>query len=175
MGVQGVLAVFTEAEEFLNFLLSPDSNLLWTDTEEILAMCNQYQMEATVIKVSANEDDQAVVLEVRPDPDILKLGLPDTALIPADKLPRMLLLLQGAHYDLVLPEASILDRFIPQEKEGKTNDGYNVKEEEEEDPPTTAPKSAEDKLKDMETKYSQLKGFLEEVFCRNSLNELSKQ
>ena len=53
----------------------------------------------------------------------------------------MLLLLQGAHYDLALPEVSILERFTPQEKESEKTDGYNAEEEDDEDPTTTAPKS----------------------------------
>ena len=152
VGVEGELARFTDPQEFLDFLLSPASDLLWTDTEEILAMCNQYQMAATVIKVVEGNDDP-VILELQPDPDILQLGLPDTALIPGGKLPTMLLLLQGAHYSLAIPEEAIKDKYTTQE-----NDGYKAEEEDDENPTNTDVKSTEDKLKDMETKYSELKG-----------------
>ena len=147
VGVEGEHAVFTDPQEFLDFLLSPASSLLWTDTEEILAMCNQYQMAATVVKVVEGKGDP-VILELQPDPDILQLGLPDTALIPGGKLPTMILLLQGAHYSLAIPEESIRDKYTTQE-----NDGYKAEEEEDENPAIIELESTEEKFKDMETKF----------------------
>ena len=110
VGVNGETAVFTEPFDFQNFLQSPDSDLLWTDTEEILAMCNQYQMTTTIIKIVGDNNTLPFVTQVHPDPDILQLGLPNTSLISSGKLPAMFLLLQGAHYELSVPRIIILEK-----------------------------------------------------------------
>jgi hypothetical protein len=69
----------------------------------------------------------------------------------------MLLLLQGAHYTLAIPEEVIKEKYTMEE-----DDGYKAEEEAEEEEDDNSAnnevKSTEDKLRDIETKYGELKG-----------------
>ena len=90
-----------------------------------------------------NEDDNPFITQVNPDKDILKLGLPSTTLVGPGNVPRMFLLLKGAHYDLAVPKQTIKDKFISNESDG--------------DSLIKPPKSTQERLQDLEDKYSKLK------------------
>ena len=64
----------------------------------------------------------------------------------------MFLLLQSVHYDLAVPLESIGTKYLQQ----KEIDIYEP-EEEEDDEPNDEPKTAEEKLADMESKYTNIK------------------
>ena len=68
MGVRGVMAMFDDPLEYQNFLQTADADLLWTDAEEIQAMCDMFQMAATVVSVA--EDDIPTIMQVSPNDDI---------------------------------------------------------------------------------------------------------
>ena len=163
MGVYGNTVDFSDPLDFQNFLQTEEADFLWTDGEEIHAMCNQYSMTATVVKASENKDDPPSINQVGPDQDIFKLGLPNTSKVGSGKVPNMFLLLQGAHYDLVVPRQSIGEKFSHIDKDK----GYEAEEEEE--PPENNPETMEEKLKNMEDKYTRLKlsytRSLEEIKC----------
>ena len=110
--------------EFQYFLQSPDADYLRTDGEEIQAMCNMYQMCATIVKVADDEKNPPSILQVGPDEDIKKLELPDTIQIDAGKVPHMYLLLRGAHYDLAVPNDSISEKFEAQPIKSKQEKSY---------------------------------------------------
>ena len=112
-------------------------------------MCNMFQMTTTIVSVPNNNTDSPTIQQVGPDPDILKLELPNTVEIAAGLVPDMFLLLQGAHYDLAVSRESMNEKY-------STKDGYNA-EEEEDELPRDEPKTTEDKLKDLEGKYAELK------------------
>ena len=106
-------------------------------------------MTTRIVSVSNNNNDSPTIHQVGPDPDILKLELPNTVEIAAGVVPDMYLLLQGAHYDLAVSRESMNEKYT-------TKDGYNA-EEEEDELPRDEPKTTEDKLKDLEEKYAELK------------------
>ena len=150
VGVSGKTAKFTDPQEFQDFLQTPSADYLWTDSEEIQSMCNMFQMTTRIVSVSDNNNDSPTIHQVGPDPDILKLELPNTVEIAARVVPDMYLLLQGAHFDLAVSRESMNEKY-------STKDGYNAEEEEEDEPPRDGPKTTEDKLKDLEEKYAELK------------------
>ena len=123
-------------------------------------MCNMFQMHATIVLATGNKDDIPMTVHVGPDHDIKEIGLSNTTLIGMDKVPPMLLLLQGAHYDLAVERGSITGKF------SCLDEGYNA-EEEEEKSADKPPKSVEEKLSDLEEKYGLLekenKEFKEEI------------
>ena len=49
VGVAGATVKDSDPFQFLNFLQTPETEFLWTDSEEIQSMCNLYQMNATRI------------------------------------------------------------------------------------------------------------------------------
>ena len=107
VGVGGKTVVFHDSLEFQNFLQTEGADLLWTDCEEIQAMCNQYQMAATVVKAAETKNDLPTINQVGPDKDIGQLGLSNSVLIGQGNVPTMYLLLKGAHYTLAVPRATI--------------------------------------------------------------------
>ena len=86
IGANGKTVSFSEPIDLQNFLLMPDADTLWTDAEEVLAMCNMYQMTTNVVKVLGNNKPPTIV-QVKPDPDIKKLGLSNTTMIDSGKVP----------------------------------------------------------------------------------------
>ena len=147
---------FGDPLDFQNFLQTEDADFLWTDGEEIHAMCNQYS--ATVVRISEDKNSPPSINQVGPDPDILNLGLPNTSNVGSGIVPNMFLLLQGGHFDLIVARHSIGEKFSSIEKEK----GYEAEEEgggseEEEESTENNPKTMEEKLKDMEDKYTRLK------------------
>ena len=147
---------FDNPLDFLKFLQSPESDLLWTDTEEILAMCNKYQMSVTVVKVSDKIDDQPTIVKVTPDPDIHELGLPNTTNVGPGKVPTMFMLLQGAHYDLAVAAEDITGKFSNLDGSKNDEDGYKA-EEEEVNPNQIDPMTNDERLRFLEVKYAKLK------------------
>ena len=119
VGVNDKMAKFQDPMEFQNFLQTPEADYLWTDCEEIQAMCNMYQMEATVVKVPANEKNPPSINHLGPDNDIKKLGLPNTVQIKSGNVPHMFLLLRGAHYDLAVPKDTLIEKYVSQPKESQ--------------------------------------------------------
>ena len=93
VGVSGDMANFNDPLEYQNYLQTPAADLLWTDSEEIQAMCNMFQMSATIVLASVNEEDIPSIVQVGPDPDIKEIGLSNTTLIGVGKVPHMFLLL----------------------------------------------------------------------------------
>jgi hypothetical protein len=93
-------------------------------------MCNLYQMTASVVKVSEVKDNVPFISQVGPDKDIQKLALSNTTLVGQGNVPEMHLLLEGAHYSLVVPRDSMNQRHAAHpEKEDDTvinweDDGY---------------------------------------------------
>ena len=157
VGVNGKNVVFHDPLEFQNFLQTEDADLLWTDCKEIQAMCNQYQMAAIVVKMAESKDDPPTINQVGPDKDICQLGLSNSVLIGQGNVPTMHLLLQGAHYTLAVPRASINEKYGNFSIDNDAYDeGYNA-EKEEDDNPNGAPMTMEEKLTQMETKYTNLK------------------
>ena len=144
---------FTDPVDFQNFLQTSDADFLWTDCEEIQAMCNQYQMTVTVVKVIGAECDP-VISEIGPDPDILKLGLPNTTLMRLGQVPAMYLLLEGAHYDLAIPEETIHEKYSGTSNDSDHGDGYMAEEEGDE---AEVFKTPEERLTEVITKYNKLK------------------
>ena len=68
VGVSGHFAEFNDPTEFQNFLLSSASDFLWSDSEEIQAICNMYQLRATVVKTPENKGDPPHHLSSRSRP-----------------------------------------------------------------------------------------------------------
>ena len=64
VGVKGDIVKFTDPQEFQNFLQTSAADFLWTDTEEILAMCNMFQMTTSIVKVSNNDNDTPNIVQV---------------------------------------------------------------------------------------------------------------
>ena len=73
-----------------------------------------------------------MVLQVGPDEDILKLGLPNTIQIGSGQVPHMFLLLQGAHYELAVPKESIKEKCTVEVEHDNEEKGYRAEEEDEE-------------------------------------------
>ena len=152
---QGESVKFENPWAFQNSLQTPAADWLWTDSEEIQTMCNKYQMSAVVVKAAHSKDDSPVVARVGPDPDILKLGLPNTTLIGPDQVPTMYLLLQGAHYDLAVLRETIAEKYMTSQEGTDHDGGYDA---EEEDDNVEVCKTSEEKLVEMTQKYNRLKG-----------------
>ena len=125
--------------------------------------CVTSTRRSTVVKVSEGKNTPPSINQVGPDPDILKLGLPNTLRVGLGNVPNMFLLLQGGHYDLVVARQSIGDKLSQIEKDK----GYEGEEEEEQTKDN--PKTMEEQLKDMEDKYIRLQQSytrsLEEIKC----------
>ena len=151
VGVSGERVNFSDPRQYLDYLLTPAADLLWTDSEEVQALCNMYQMSAVVIKVVGGKDDPPSILQVGPDQDIMGLGLPDTAMVGRGTVPTMFLLLQGGHYDLAVPEVSIKEKYLINVSDG--DDEEEVENTKSNEPQQTT----EEKLSDMEKKYELLK------------------
>ena len=80
-------------------------------------------MDALVVKVTEDKNKPPAILEVGVDKDIFNLGLPNTARIGPGLVPKMYLLLRGAHYDLVVPRESILNKYsVPRVDENDEGD-----------------------------------------------------
>ena len=128
VGVGGKTVLFSDPIDFLSFLQTQDADLLWTDSEEIQAICNMYQVPASVVKVTGGEDDRPTIFQVGPDKDILELALSNTSLVRPGTVPPMHLLLEGAHYSLVIPRESMTERHAshPEEENQKEDDGYDA-------------------------------------------------
>ena len=157
IGVVGQVVEFNDPFEFQNFLLSSDSDLLWSDAEEIQAICNMYQLKATVVKVAEKKDDPPIIAQLGPDTDITQFGLPHTLHIGPGQVPHMFLLLQGGHYDLAVPRDSIREKYTPH-PEGVVNDDDGYMAEKEEDDPENEPlRTMDEKLTDIEEQYKKLK------------------
>ena len=94
---------FDSHEEFLKFLKeSPDSDFLWMDSEDLLAICNLYQLKIKVVSFKGPDDDNTNVTFVCPD-DEMKLF----AWIPAGTLEDIVLLHKvDSHFDLVISGSS---------------------------------------------------------------------
>ena len=78
-------------------------------------------MSAQVVKMTGNKDDTPVILQVGPDKDILKLGLPNTLRIGPGKVPTMYLLLRGSHYDLAISRESITNKYTSLQESDEIN------------------------------------------------------
>ena len=169
VGVGGKHVKFTNSLDFQNFLQTQDADSLWTDSEEIQAMCNMYQMPATVVKVSGGEDDHPSVAQVGPDGDIKEIGLSNTTLVKPGNVPKMHLLLEGAHYSLVVPRTSMTEKHAVHPEPEESDKGYEAEgdEEDEEGEVTTTIKSAEDKLHDLQNEYEALKAMYVKVVKEN--------
>ena len=150
VGVGGDNVQFSAPIDFLNFLQTQEADLLWTDSEEIQAICNMYLMSASVVKVIGGEDDLPMISQVGPDKDILKLGLANSTLVSPGTVSQMHLLLEDAHYSLVVPRASINEKYAshPEKEDEKEDDGYEAEMdiEEEEVRPSAKNVSTDKKL-----------------------------
>ena len=161
VGVSGEYAKFSDPFELQNFLQTPAADLLWTDAEEILAMANMFSMKVTVIKVIEGEKDP-VISKVGPDQDILKLGLPNTVQIGPGTVPEMFMLLRGAHYDLAVPRESVEDKYVyreitdEDESDGSQQDDEDMEEGEEGEDTKMIEKTPEQKLDELEEKFTKL-------------------
>ena len=157
VGVIGKNVKFSDPFEFQNFLQSSAADNLWADAEEIQAMCNMYRMSATVVKVSHDDDEHPTINHVGPDTDIQKLNLSNTSLIGPNQVPTMLLLLQGAHYELAVPRESIKEKYVDHPCDSGEEEGYMAEEEENENYLKKTPKTQVEKFEELEIKYSNLK------------------
>ena len=126
-------------------------------------------MPATVEKVSGGEDDHPSVAQVGPDNDIKEIGLSNTTLVRPGNVPKMHLLLEGAHYSLVVPRTGMTEKHAVHPEPEESDKGYEAEgdEEDEEGEVTTTIKSAEDKLRDLQNEFEALKAMYVKVVKEN--------
>ena len=105
VGVKGNWAIFQESKDFLNFISNdPEAAFLWTDSEDIHAIANLYQIEIKVITISNDDDPDPRTNTIGPDPE-----LESFAVLPAGKVPNMVLIhYDGCHFNLLVPRTSRL-------------------------------------------------------------------
>ena len=128
------MVVFDHPEQYVEFLLkNPDASLLWSDTEEFIAISNLYQMEIKIITTKGPDDTKPHLNIIQPDPELEK-----SAILPVGKVPVMVLLHSSdSHFDLIVSRTSrIVQSFLMTEK---------------------APKSAPSALENLEKEHKNLK------------------
>ena len=116
VGVNGDWVHFVEAAEFIEFISTNDgSAFLWTDSEEILAIANLYQINIKVITLRTKEDLDPVTSFIVPDPDIKEF-----AMLPPGIVPDMILLhSEDSHFNLISSKQSRLVRNIEEKHKNK--------------------------------------------------------
>ena len=105
VGVNGERVNFKTPEEYIKFLQENEkAEVLWTDSEDLLAMANLYQINVKVISIKSNDDTNPNVNHLGPSPE-----LQPYAMLPPGVVPNMTLLHFGnVHYDLILSKNSRL-------------------------------------------------------------------
>ena len=141
---------FVEAAEFIEFISTNDgSAFLWTDSEEILAIANLYQINIKVITLRTKEDLDPVTSFIVPDPDIKEF-----AMLPPGIVPDMILLhSEDSHFNLISSKQSRLVRNI--EEKHKNKDKLDDKDNH---------KCNDNELNELKQKYDKLqKTYLESL------------
>ena len=128
VGVAGKVEKFKEPDEYFKFLKNdPDAALLWSDTEELLAIANLYQIEIRTISTKGPDDKNPTLNILTPHPE-----LQEFCILPAGKVPNMTLLhSNNSHFDLVISRHSRLAQsFLIDEQEAtehiKPNEEKNM-------------------------------------------------
>ena len=105
VGVQGNWAIFQEAKDFLNFLKNDsEAAFLWTDSEELHAIANLYQIKIKIITTSNHDDSNPRTNTIGPDPELEPFSL-----LPAGKVPDMVLIhYDNCHFNLLVSKDSRL-------------------------------------------------------------------
>ena len=118
VGIEGRVVEFNVPEEYLEFLRhDKDAAYLWTDSEELVAVSNLYQIEIKIITVKGPDYKNPVMNMIKPDPE-----LKEFCILPAGTVPDMILLHNNdSHYDLILPRKSrLVQGLLSNREENKT-------------------------------------------------------
>ena len=109
VGVSGETVEFKVGEEqmFRDFLRSEKSTYLWTDSEDLQAMSNLYQMMIKIITTKGDNDTNSRVNWIGPDPELSAFKM-----LPEGIVPEMVLIhYEDVHYNLVIDADSDLAQF----------------------------------------------------------------
>ena len=104
VGVQGKWKKFKTPDEYLTYICNnAESELLWTDTEEIHAIANLYQINIKIITIKGKDDPKPTIKKVGPNPELQEFSI-----LPAGIVPDMTLLhSQDSHYDLIVGPSGV--------------------------------------------------------------------
>ena len=104
VGVKGAEVEFAEGEDekFLQFLQSEDSKFLWSDSNDLQALCNMYQVNIKVIKIYQDGVTKPEVHLIGPDEELVA-----SRMIPKGVIPDMTLVnYNEKHFNLVIPRVT---------------------------------------------------------------------
>ena len=153
IGASGEYVVFKDENELLEFLRNDErADFLWTDSQELLAIANLYQVTIKVITTKGLDDKNPITNIITPDPDMKQY-----ALLPPGVVPDMTLIhFENNHFNLLVSSESRI---------------FNI--EISEDLNKTVEKTALEKLRELEEKYQNLQADHER--CLDELNKLRKR
>ena len=104
IGLGGQHVEFETAQEYLDFLRrNPhDAKFLWSDTEELVAISNLYQIDINIIETKGINDQKPSMNTIKAD---AKLAI--FSILPKGKVPNMTVVHTGNnHYDLIVSKIS---------------------------------------------------------------------
>ena len=99
LGVNGQYVEFQTAQEYLEFLQKnpKDTKFLWSDTEELIAIFNLYQIDINIIETKGINDENPTLNTIKAD-----VKLEQFSILPKGKVPNMTVVHTGNHhYDLI--------------------------------------------------------------------------
>ena len=102
VGVKGDKVKFVDGEEekFLEFMRSEKSAFLWSDSVDLQALCNMYQMRIKIIRTAGEHDENPRVYWIGPDEK-----MNNHKMIPDGVIPDMTLInYNDKHFNLIIPE-----------------------------------------------------------------------
>ena len=118
VGVSGKVVKLQNEHMLCKFLRTEEASYLWSDCEDLLAMCNLYQMNIKVISITDVEDKHPDVYMLGPDE-----ALEDQKIVSKGTISNMLLLhYKNKHFNLVVNKDSPLIKANRSKK-------YEVKED----------------------------------------------
>ena len=68
--MKGKRVKFDNPDQYLKYLRGPESALLWSDSKELLAIANLYQIEIKVITTKGPEDPNPTLNTVGPTEEL---------------------------------------------------------------------------------------------------------
>ena len=74
VGVKGKWVKFDQPDQYLEFLRSKNSEILWSDSEELLAIANLYQIDIRIITTNGAEDPNPTMNTVGPVEELKKFS-----------------------------------------------------------------------------------------------------
>ena len=153
IGASGECVVFKNQNELLEFLRNDErADFLWTDSQELLAIANLYQVTIKVITTKGLEDKTPITNIITPDPDLKQF-----ALLPSGIVPDMTLIhFENNHFNLLVSSESRIFNNELKEELNKNVEKTNL-----------------EKLRELEEKYKNLQADHER--CLDELNKLRKK